>query len=126
LGLWAPIAWAILALRHLPTNPTELPRAMLSGLLALAVALHLVYHVVCVGRFGQTLGKRLMGIAVVRPNGTAAGYSRAFLRSIGGLVSLLTLGLANLGVLVREDRRGAGDWLADTRLIRTSPPEPER
>jgi uncharacterized RDD family membrane protein YckC len=87
-------------------------------LLALAVLLHLAYHVFCIGRFGQTLGKSAMGIAVVKRNGAPAGYVSALLRSLGGMASILTLGLANLGVLLKHDRRGAGDWLAGTRVVR--------
>jgi len=122
LGLWALCAQAVLTVRDLPGNPLALPRAVLPGLLALAVLLHLVYHVFCVGRFGKTLGKRMMRIEIVRCNGSPAGYGKALLRSVGGMASVLTLGLANLGVLVRKDRRGAGDWLAGTCVIRVSRP----
>ncbi len=107
-----------LRLLNLPHTPFTLPGGILLALLGFAVLLHLAYHVFCVGRFGQTLGKNAMDIAVVRRDGAPAGYLRALLRSLGGLASVLTLGLANLGVLVNRDRRGAGDWLAGTRLVR--------
>jgi uncharacterized RDD family membrane protein YckC len=61
-----------------------------------------------------------MEIAVVAGDGGPAGYRRALLRSLGGVITVITLGFANLGVVVRKDRRGAGDWLADTRLVRVS------
>jgi uncharacterized RDD family membrane protein YckC len=118
VGLWALCAEGLLAVWGLPGTLLAQPPAVLPRLLALAVVLHLVYHVLCVGRFGRTLGKGVMGIAVVRRDGSPAGYGRALLRSVGGMVSVLTLGLANLGVLLRRDRRGAGDWLADTRVVR--------
>jgi uncharacterized RDD family membrane protein YckC len=34
------------------------------------------------GRFGQTLGKRLLGLRVLKESGLAIGYKEAFLRRI--------------------------------------------
>jgi uncharacterized RDD family membrane protein YckC len=118
LSAWALCALALLKLLKIPGDPFNLPRGILPALLALAVLLHLAYHVFCVGRFGQTLGKSAMDVAVVRRDGAPAGYSRALLRSLGGLASLLTLGLANLGMVMSPDMRGAGDRLAGTRVVR--------
>lgn len=116
--MWALCATGLLRAWGFPGSPLEIPGAAVPRLMILAVVLHVVYHVTCIGGFGQTLGKRAMGIAVVRRNGAPTGYGRAFLRSVGGLFALLTLGLANLGVLVTRERRGLGDWLADTRVVR--------
>lgn len=118
LSAWVLCALALLKLLNIPESPFALPGGMLPDLLALAVLLHLAYHVFCIGRFGQTLGKSAMDIAVVRGDGAPAGYVRALLRSLGGMASVLTLGLANLGVLLNRDRRGAGDWMAGTRVVR--------
>ena len=118
LSAWVLCALGLLKVLNYPQTPFALPGGMLPDLLALAVLLHLCYHVLCIGRFGQTLGKSAMDIAVVRRDGAPAGYLRALLRSLGGTVSVLTLGLANLGVIVNTDRRGAGDWLAGTRVVR--------
>lgn len=117
-GIWALSAWALLATGRLAGTPVALPTSVFPSLLILAVGLHLIYHVLCVGRFGRTLGKEAMGIAIVRSDGSRPGYFRAIVRSVGGLVSLLTLGLANLGIIVTRERRGAGDWLAGTRVVR--------
>ncbi len=118
IGLWTLCAEGLLSFGNLSGSPLAPPPAVLPSLLILAIVLHLVYHVLCLGRFGQTLGKGLMGIAVVRRDGSPIGYGRALLRSIGGMASVLTLGLANLGVVLTQERRGAGDWLADTRIVR--------
>jgi uncharacterized RDD family membrane protein YckC len=118
LSAWALCALGLLKVLNYPETPFTLPGGLLLALPALAVLLHLAYHVLCIGRFGQTLGKNAMGIAVVRRDGAPAGYPRALLRSLGGMASLLTLGLANLGALVNRDRRGAGDSLAGTRVVR--------
>ena len=73
--------------------------------LGLGVALHVIYHTVLVGGCGQTVGKMLLGVAVVRRDGAPAGYGRALLRCVGGGLCLLTLGLGRLFVLFTRDRR---------------------
>jgi len=59
-----------------------------------------------------------LGIAVVRRDGGRAGYGRAMVRCLGGMLSALTLGLSSLGVLFTRERRGLADWLAGTRVVR--------
>jgi len=53
--------------------------------------------------------------------GTVAGeplvFSQAFLRSVGGLLQLLPMGLGYLAILSSPERRGWNDQLAGTRLI---------
>jgi uncharacterized RDD family membrane protein YckC len=44
------------------------------------------YHIYCHGRFGQTIGKRIMGIRVVRLNGESIGWREAWMRSSVDLV----------------------------------------
>jgi uncharacterized RDD family membrane protein YckC len=51
------------------------------------------YSIYCHGRFGQTLGKYVMGIIVVRTTGERIGWSEAWLRSSVDVV------LASLGVI---------------------------
>jgi uncharacterized RDD family membrane protein YckC len=101
-------------------TPLELPDAalLLSAVIALGMALHLVYHVAFVGGCGQTPGRMALGIAVVRRDGASAGYGRALLRCLAGCISFFTLGVAGLGVLLTRERRGFADWIAGTRVIR--------
>ena len=40
------------------------------------------YHIYCHGKFGQTIGKRVMGIRVVRLNGESIGWREAWMRSL--------------------------------------------
>lgn len=116
--LWIVCAIGLLKVWGYSAKPFELPATVLPVLLALAVALHLLYHVSLIGRSGQTLGKGALGIAVVKRDGSRPGYFRAALRSLGGMFAVLTLGIANMGVLVTRERRGIGDWLAETRVVR--------
>jgi uncharacterized RDD family membrane protein YckC len=90
---------------------------LLLAVVLLGVALHVIYHTVLVGGCGQTLGKMLLGVAVVRRDGAPAGYGRALLRCFSGALSLLTLGLDRVLVLFSRDRRGLADLVAGTRPI---------
>jgi uncharacterized RDD family membrane protein YckC len=102
-------------------TPLELGDAalLIAAILALGVVLHFVYHVAFVGGCGQTPGRMALGIAVVRRDGQAAGHGRALVRCLAGWFSLLTLGVAALGVLFTRERRGFADWLAGTRVVRS-------
>jgi uncharacterized RDD family membrane protein YckC len=119
------IAWSLAAMWLLVAVFVVRPRPLdvLDGLilalaiLMLGVALHVIYHTVLVGGCGQTVGKMLMGVAVVRRDGAPAGYGRALLRCVGGGLCLLTLGLGRLLVLFTRDRRALSDLVAGTRAV---------
>ena len=126
LGLvaWSLAAmWLVVAVLAFRVRPLDVLDAFILALaiLVLGVALHVIYHTVLVGGCGQTLGKMLVGVAVVRRDGTPAGYGRALLRCVGGGLCLLTLGLGRLFVLFTRDRRALSDFVAGTRPITTSP-----
>lgn len=119
--VWSLAAmWLVVAAWGVRRSPLELRDAALLALavIALGVALHVVYHVAFVGGCGQTPGKMALGIAVVRRDGARAGYGRAIVRCVGGMLAVLTLGLASLPVLFTRERRGLADWLAGTRVVR--------
>lgn len=112
----------VIAVWGFRSSPLELREAVLLAVavLALGAVLHAVYHVAFVGGCGQTPGRMALGVLVVRRDGTVPGYGRALLRCIGGWLALLTLGMASVGVLLSRERRGLADWLAGTRVVRTS------
>jgi len=75
--------------------------AALALVIPMAVA-YAAYSIYCHGRFGQTVGKRVMGIRVVRTTGERIGWREAWLRSsvevffsvlgvIGSFVALATI-----------------------------------
>jgi len=111
--------WLVIGLWALENTPRDLLDLVLVLLAmpALALALHIAYHVVLVGGCGQSLGKMALGIVVVRRDGGAVGYGRAGLRCLGGLLSLASFGLGYAGVLFTAERRGLADWLAGTRVV---------
>jgi uncharacterized RDD family membrane protein YckC len=118
--------WLIVAILVFRARPLDVLDAVILSLaiLVLGVALHVIYHTVLVGGCGQTLGKMLMGVVVVRRDGAPAGYGRALLRCVGGGLCLLTLGLGRLFVLFTRDRRALADFVAGTRPITTPHPGP--
>ena len=111
--------WLVIGLWALESPPRDLLdlALVLLATLALAFALHIVYHVVLVGGCGQSLGKMATGIVVVRRDGGTVGYARAGLRCLGGLLSAASFGLGYAGVLFTAERRGLADWLAGTRVV---------
>ena len=115
--------WLSIAVLLFRREPDALDVAFLTiGVLALGIALHVAYHTVLVGGCGQTLGKMLLGVAVVRRDGAPAGYGRALLRCLGGGLCLLTLGIGQLPVLWSRERRGLADLVAGTRPIAAGAP----
>ena len=74
---------------------------------------------------GYTVGKRIMGIRIVKVDGSEVGLGTMALRTlVGGLVYFITLGIALLVsvilVAVREDKRSIHDLIAGTYVTTES------
>jgi uncharacterized RDD family membrane protein YckC len=69
---------------------------------------------------GQTPGKMLTSLQVETSGGEPLTFSQAFLRSVGGLLQLLPLGLGYLQLLFSGDGRGWNDQLAGTRVVKVA------
>ena len=110
--------------RHQPPVFT----AALMGAFAVSSLLFIAWIVVTilfVSRYGQTIGKRLVGVKVVRTNGERAGIGRIFwLRNVvntlpsfvplvGGIYTLV-----DLLFIFSESRRCLHDRIADTKVVR--------
>jgi uncharacterized RDD family membrane protein YckC len=67
---------------------------------------------------GQTPGKLLMGVRIVRVDHQPLTVRRALLRYVGYWLSLIPLGLGFLWVLVDDRRRCWHDTLAGTYVVR--------
>jgi uncharacterized RDD family membrane protein YckC len=84
--------------------------------------LGLAYFLIMHARFGQTLGKKVVGIRVVDIAGTnqSGGLSlRVVLMRdfLGQIVNVFTFLLGYLLILFRSDRRGIHDMVGGTRVI---------
>ena len=67
---------------------------------------------------GQSIGKMLTGLRVVKPNGDAASFSRLLVRHlIGYPLTILTGGLGFLIAAVNSGGRALHDFLAGTVVV---------
>lgn len=76
--------------------------------------------------YGYTLGKRIMGIRIVRLDGKKVGIGTMLLRNlIGGLIYVVTLGIGLLVsafmVGLRGDHRAIHDFIAGTYVSEDKP-----
>jgi uncharacterized RDD family membrane protein YckC len=81
------------------------------------LVLFAVYHALAHGLSGATLGKRLVGIRVVGPDGRRPGLGRAAVRAVLGAVSLLLLGMGVLLALFTRSGRALHDLLSRTWVV---------
>ncbi len=95
--------------------------AIVGGLATLAF---FIYSAVLVYRYGQTFGKRVMGIRVVRTDGSRVAFSRfIFLRwlptAILGVLPLVryVVVLVDSLLIFRDSRQCLHDNFADTRVV---------
>ncbi|UOQ91620.1 RDD family protein [Halobacillus shinanisalinarum] len=77
---------------------------------------------------GYIVGKRIMGIRIIKVNGNNVGVGTMFMRLIvGGLVYALTLGIGLIVsafmVGIREDNRSIHDFIAGTYVTEAKPGE---
>ena len=78
------------------------------------------YGVVAQGRYGQTLGKHLVGVVVARTDGAACGYREAALRELVRIGDLLSLNVVGQVVRIGRRRQRLGDLVAGTVVVPAS------
>jgi uncharacterized RDD family membrane protein YckC len=100
-------------------------RSIVTAAIAFVSVLFAVgYPVTCWVLLGQTLGKALTGVRVVRMNDARLTVGRALLRYAGYWLSAIPLGLGFLWVLGDPRRRAWHDKLAGTCVVYTFQPAP--
>jgi uncharacterized RDD family membrane protein YckC len=112
---------------HSPTPGSATVFIGASGLLVVC-AISLSYFAVFEGLYGQTRGKRRMGLCVRSASGGRAGLlavsTRNVLRLLDGLV-FYAIGLV-VALLTGARRRRIGDWVGGTVVLREQECEPHR
>lgn len=68
-------------------------------------------------RYGQSFGKRFIGLRVVRVDGQPVDYKTAIVRLVGYFFSLLIFGLGFIWMLWDDQQRGWHDKMAKTVVI---------
>jgi len=88
--------------------------------LGIVILISVGYYVGMIGLSGQTLGKRIMGLRVVGPDGDSPGILRALLReTIGRFCSAIVCMLGYLWVLWDSEQQAWHDKIAGTHVEHT-------
>lgn len=90
----------------------------LMPMIAVELLLTFSYFTFFVGRFGQTPGKMICGLKVIRSDGRDVTYAQAALRTLGYYVNRLTLGLGFIWVAMDPRKQGFHDKIARTYVVR--------
>lgn len=110
-----------IALVMLRGSSKDLGVSITSGLVQIVnIILTSGYYIYFTGKEGQTLGKKVLGIKVVKKDSQQApGYMSAFLREVvGKFVSGIVFGLGYLWMLWDKDKQTWHDKIAGTIVIR--------
>jgi uncharacterized RDD family membrane protein YckC len=81
-----------------------------------ALGLILLYFPILEGRFGVTLGKKLLGLRVLKENGLPIGYKGAFIRHISYFFEILPVDALFIPFTARKQR--AFDIVARTLVVK--------
>jgi uncharacterized RDD family membrane protein YckC len=84
----------------------------------LGLLIETAYFTLCVGHSGQTPGKRLFGLKIIRVNGEAVGFGLAFIRWLAQGLSFLVLGVGYLMIAFTRNKQGLHDKIAGTFVVR--------
>ncbi len=86
-----------------------------------SVVIGLCYFALFVGWRGQTPGKMLLGLRIIRTSGEEVRYARALVRWLGQCLSALLFGFGFLMVAFSRRKQGLHDKLAGTYVVRLPP-----
>jgi uncharacterized RDD family membrane protein YckC len=90
----------------------------LLGWLVLIILVPLLYTVLMNGARGQTLGKMICGLKIVRPDFSRISYWQALSRYVLQLLgAALSLGIMCIFLAAHAQKRGWHDLIADTRVV---------
>ena len=88
------------------------------GAFLFIIAVSLSYSTLLVGIWGATLGKRVLGLRIVRLDGSPVGIPRALRRELATILSEFLLLGGYLMVAFRSDKRALHDLIAGTVVVR--------
>lgn len=98
---------------------TEQEEEALTGLLGLVYLLISFLYFWVANSLGRSVGKLVLGLRIVtKYEGTAPGWGRGFVRTIGYVVSTLPVALGFLWAAWDKDRQAWHDKMADTIVIK--------
>ncbi|OGS22143.1 MAG: hypothetical protein A2252_04670 [Elusimicrobia bacterium RIFOXYA2_FULL_39_19] len=83
------------------------------------VFLCIFYEIWMTVRFGQTIGKVIVGIRVVTTHNEFVSYKLSVLRFLGKLINCLTLGIGFIMLFFSPHKRGLHDLIGNTKVVYT-------
>jgi uncharacterized RDD family membrane protein YckC len=113
----AAVAFAVAMM--MPRN--EILRFVFVGALVLCVFAYVTYAVVAESTAGQTLGKRLFHLRVVRESGAHISVGQAIVRQLPTLMQFFWIDI--LFALFTDHRQRAFELLSKTRVVQVPPEE---
>ena len=78
---------------------------------------NIAYYVIGVSAFSTTVGKRVLGLYVLRRDGSKIGLGRAFARYLAYIPSMMLLGIGYLMIGFSRNKRGLHDYICDTVVV---------
>jgi len=119
--LIASVVLGLLRVDLTGVNPFQVPVGLAVKLLACFVLVFFAINSLMLFKYGQTLGKRLMNIAIVDIRGGPSAPANLIINRYASQVAMLFVPLLNFVdifmMLLRRDRRCLHDLLAKTRVI---------
>jgi uncharacterized RDD family membrane protein YckC len=115
MGFGGASPWSIVTTGNLPRE-TGFFMALYC---ATAFFMDMFYFIWFHGTIGQTLGKRLLGLRLIRTSGEKMTLGIAFLRWVGSLISGLFVFLGFIWIAIDHRKQGWHDKIAATLVIRT-------
>jgi len=85
---------------------------------ALGMLVSAAYFTFMIGAKGQTVGKMVMGLKVLRADGGEVGFGLAFLRWIGYLISSVICLIGFIMAGFRDDRKALHDLIFSTQVVK--------
>jgi uncharacterized RDD family membrane protein YckC len=121
-GFWVRCAARLVDMAVLMTAAAVVIPALGGALGGAAILLGwMLYYVGLTARGGQTVGKMLLKVRVVRTDGSAVDWGRSFVRWLGHGLSAIPMQLGYLWVGLTPRKRGFHDLLADTKVVCLEP-----
>ena len=99
-------------------GPVETDETLFTILMAAWFAMATIYFTVLHHRFGQTIGKSLLGLRVQTLDAARVGTFRSLVRAFGYAISSSFFGFGFLLVALTPRKRGWHDFLAGTCVVR--------
>lgn len=116
------LAGSLIAIPRAGTPPEAMvgPAMGMIGLIfVLNIAIAASYEAFFVANMGATPGKLVIGVKVVRPDGSRVDLGRAFGRYFAKILSALILLIGYIMIGFDSQKRGLHDMICDTRVIKS-------